>query len=58
MTNTSVGPVRVLAPSLGDWLAAMSYDWLSALSAGVNLIALILMRWWVQKPHWARTAAT
>jgi hypothetical protein len=42
---------------LGAWLVTISYGWLFALSAGVNLVALVLMRWWVQEPRWARTAA-
>jgi MFS family permease len=54
MANTGVGLVSVVAPLLGAWLASVSYDWLFALSAGINLLALALMRWWVQEPRWVR----
>jgi MFS family permease len=57
ITNTGVGLISVVAPLLGAWLVTISYGWLFALSAGVNLVALVLMRWWVQEPRWARTAA-
>jgi MFS family permease len=56
IVNTSVGLISVLAPLLGVWLAGIGYDLLFTLSAAVNLVALILMRWWVQEPRWARTA--
>jgi hypothetical protein len=60
MTNTSVGLISVVAPLLGAWLASNGYNWLFALSAGVNLVALVLMRWWVQEPRWvkAKTVVT
>jgi MFS family permease len=51
IANTGVGLVSVVAPLLGAWLASMGYNWLFALSAGVNLMALILMRWWVKEPR-------
>ena len=54
MANTGVGLVSVAAPLLGAWLASFNYDWLFALSAGINLVALALMRWWVQEPRWVR----
>jgi hypothetical protein len=54
MANTGVGLVSVVAPLLGAWLASISYDWLFALSAGVNLLALVLMRWWVREPRWVK----
>ncbi len=54
MANTGVGIVSVVAPLLGAWLASVSYNWLFALSAGFNLLALVLMRWWVEEPRWAR----
>lgn len=56
MANTGVGLVYVAAPLLGAWLAGASYNWLFALSAGVNLVALMMMRWWVQEPRWAKPA--
>jgi hypothetical protein len=54
MANTGVGLVSVAAPLLGVWLASKGYNWLFALSAGANLMALILMRWWVKEPRGAR----
>jgi hypothetical protein len=54
MANTAVGLVSVVAPLLGAWLASKGYNWLFALSAGINLLALILMRWWVKEPRQAR----
>ena len=54
MANTGVGLVSVAAPLLGAWLASKGYNWLFALSAGANLMALILMRWWVKEPRGAR----
>ncbi len=56
LANTSVGLVSVVAPLLGAWLAGINYTWLFALSAGVNLVALGMMRWWVQEPRWAQRA--
>jgi MFS family permease len=58
MANTGVGLVSVIAPLLGAWLASINYDWLFALSAGINLVALALMRWWVQEPRWVRMSTT
>jgi MFS family permease len=55
LANTSVGLVSVVAPLLGAWLVGINYNWLFALSAGVNLVALAMMRWWVQEPRWAKT---
>ncbi len=54
MANTAVGLVSVVAPLLGAWLASVSYNWLFALSTGINLVAMVLMRWWVKEPRWAR----
>jgi predicted MFS family arabinose efflux permease len=54
MANTGVGTVSVVAPLLGAWLASVSYNWLFALSVGINLLALVLMRWWVEEPRRAR----
>ena len=54
MANTGVGIVSVVAPLLGAWLASISYNWLFALSAGISLLALVLMRWWVEEPRWVR----
>jgi MFS family permease len=56
LANTGVGLVSIIAPLLGAWLAGISYNWLFALSAGINLVALAMMRWWVQEPRWAQRA--
>jgi MFS family permease len=56
LANTGVGLVSIIAPLLGAWLASINYNWLFALSAGVNLVALAMMRWWVQEPRWAQRA--
>jgi MFS family permease len=53
LTNTGVGLAGVTGPLLGAWLAGISYDWLFALSAVINLAALVVMRWWVREPRWA-----
>ncbi len=52
LANTIVGISAVLAPLVGTALAALDYTLLFAVSAGVNLIALALMAWWVQEPRW------
>jgi MFS family permease len=53
LANTAVGLVSIVAPLLGAWLAGFSYGWLFALSAAVNLLSLVVMRWWVREPRWA-----
>jgi MFS family permease len=58
VANTGVGLVSVAAPLLGAWLAGISYSWLFALSAGINILALIMMRWWVQEPRRVRVKTT
>jgi MFS family permease len=58
LANTSVGLVGVCVPLLGAWLASINYNWLFAISAGVNLVALVLMRYWVQEPRRTRVTAT
>jgi MFS family permease len=57
MANTGVGLVNVVAPLLGALLASISYNWLFALSAGVSLVAMTMMHWWVREPRWTRIAA-
>lgn len=54
MANTGVGLASVIAPLIGAWLASVSYSWLFALSAVINLVALAMIRWWVQEPRRAR----
>jgi len=55
LANTAVGLVSVAAPLLGAWLAGVGYNWLFAISACVNLVALVMMRWWVREPRWTNT---
>lgn len=52
IAGTGVGLVGIVAPLLGAMLAAMSYEWLFAACVLVNILALILMRWWVREPRW------
>jgi MFS family permease len=52
LANTGVGLVGMVGPLLGAWLADLSYNWLFALSALINLAALVAMRWWVREPRW------
>jgi MFS family permease len=52
ITNTAWGVAAGLSPLLGGWLAGFSYDWLFALSAGVTLSGLALLRWRVGDPRW------
>jgi MFS family permease len=52
MTNTAVGLVSIVGPLLGAWLASQSYNLAFALSAIINLAALVAMRWWVREPRW------
>lgn len=56
LANTGAGLVGMVAPLIGVWLAHINYSWLFALSAGVNLCALVAMRWFVQEPRWARSS--
>ena len=56
MVNTGVGLVSVAAPLLGAGLAGVDYDLLFAVSAVINLAALVLMRWWVKEPRFVRPA--
>jgi hypothetical protein len=53
LTNSSIGLASVAAPLLGAGLAQMSYGWLFALSAGLNFLGYIALRWWVREPRWA-----
>lgn len=56
LVNTGVGLVGVVAPLLGAWLAGIDYGGLFALSAGINLVALAAMRWWVREPRWVNNS--
>jgi MFS family permease len=51
LANTGSGVVGLVAPLLGAWLASLDYAWLFAACAGINLIALAAMRWWVEEPR-------
>jgi MFS family permease len=53
LTNTTAGLVAIAAPLLGAWLAGISYGWLFALSAAINLAAWAAMRWGVREPRWS-----
>lgn len=53
LANTGIGLVNVVGPLLGAWLASVGYGWLFALSAVINLVALVLLRQRVQEPRWA-----
>ncbi len=52
LANTGVGLVGVMGPLLGAGLASISYGWLFALSAVVNLAAWVSLHWWVEEPRW------
>jgi MFS family permease len=52
LANTGVGLVNMIAPLAGAGLASISYEGLFAISAGICLTALALMRWWVREPRW------
>ena len=53
LTNTSVGIVSSLAPLIGTSLAGASYGLLFALGGVVNVVGLLLLRFWVQEPRLA-----
>jgi MFS family permease len=52
LTNTGVGLASALAPLAGGWLAGFGYNGLFAVSAGINLLALVLLFWQVKEPRW------
>jgi MFS family permease len=51
IANTIAGVGGCIAPLIGGWIAGLSYDMLFALSAGIGLISLGLMRWSVAEPR-------
>jgi MFS family permease len=53
LANTIVGLVNMAAPLLGAWLALLGYEWVFAVSAAVNLLALVTMHYWVREPRFA-----
>lgn len=54
LTNTSLGVLGILTPLVGAWLASQNYDWLFAVSAAASLAGLVVIRWFVREPRWAR----
>jgi MFS family permease len=56
MTNTFVGLASMTAPLIGTWLASVDYGLLFALSAVVNLVAFVALRWRVRDPRWTVSA--
>jgi MFS family permease len=53
LTNTTVGIVSSLAPLIGTSLVGVSYGLLFALGGVVNLVGLLLLRFWVREPRLA-----
>jgi MFS family permease len=56
IANTSIGLASAAAPLAGVWLAGVGYGWLFALTAAINLAALVAMHWGVQEPRQAGTS--
>ncbi len=54
LSNTGTGLAGLIAPLIGGFLARNSYDLVFAVSAGIGLLATLLMAWWVRDPRWAR----
>ncbi len=54
ITSTSAGLAGIVAPLIGAGLASISYVGLFAVCVVINLVAFVLMRWWVREPRWAR----
>lgn len=53
LANTATGLVAMCAPLAGAWLANAGYGWLFALTAAINVAALVAMHWAVREPRWA-----
>ncbi len=51
IANTAVGIANAIAPLVGGWLTSFDYNWVFVGSAGLNLLALFLMRWYVEDPR-------
>lgn len=58
LANTGTGLVSMLAPMIGAWLAGIDYSWLFAVTAGINLAALVALHWGVQEPRRAGGGAS
>ena len=56
LVGTGVGLFGGVSPLVGVWLANIGYGWLFAVSAAINLAALIALRWWVKEPRQAAPA--
>jgi len=56
LVGTCVGLFGGMSPLLGVGLANIGYGWLFAVSAAINLAALIALRWWVKEPRQAAPA--
>lgn len=52
IASTSVGVAGIVAPLIGAALASVSYDGLFALCVVIDIVALVMMRWWVREPRW------
>jgi MFS family permease len=51
LTNTTVGIFSFLAPLIGTTLAEVNYGLLFVLGGVVNVICLLLLRFWVKEPR-------
>jgi MFS family permease len=58
LANTATGVVSIVAPLLGALLASISYGWLFAITACLNLAAVTAMHWGVREPRWAAARPT
>ena len=58
ISNTVAGLGSSLASLLGSWIAGFSYNGLFALTAGINLISLILFRRYVMEPRYESVLST
>jgi MFS family permease len=53
LSNTGTGLVSVVAPLIGAWLAAISYQWLFTLGSFISLLSFVALRWLVKEPRHA-----
>jgi len=51
LANTATGLISMPAPMIGAWLAGVGYNWLFAVTAGINLAALAALHWGVREPR-------
>jgi MFS family permease len=52
ITNSIAGVGSAISPIIGGWLASFSYSGLFALSMVINLVGLVLIRFYVKEPRW------